>query len=129
MPLLLDAAVHRFAEDYLLDMTQQVLEDARCERRIVYDLANFYRIQNDLMKFHHVCAQLADDKEHNWSHDSVVDCNAEALEQAEMLFGRLSREQPGERRWGLLHRFHGLVVCVAEGEPIGENSARSMLRL
>ena len=126
MPLLLDAAVHRFAEGYLLSMTEQVLEGVRCERGIVHDLANFHRTQNDLVDFHRVCAQLADDWEHNWSHDSVVDCNAEAHEKAEMLFGRLCREQRDEWRWGLLHRFHGLVCCVADGEPISEEYARLM---
>ena len=43
MPLLLDAAVHRFAEGYLLDMTEQVLDDVRCERYQVNDLAHFTR--------------------------------------------------------------------------------------
>jgi len=40
MPLLLDAAVHRFAEGYLLNMTDQVLDDVLNEGRIVYDLAS-----------------------------------------------------------------------------------------
>jgi len=126
MPLLLSAAVHRFAEGYLLNMTEQVLDDVIHGRRIVRDLGDFYSTQNDLMDFHHVCAQLADDWERNWSHDSVVDCNGDAHEHAEMLFGRLSREQRNEWRFGLLHRFHGLVLCVAEGMSISEREARLM---
>ena len=40
MPLLLDAAVHRFAEGYLRDMAAQVLDDVR------YDNAEYVRYDN-----------------------------------------------------------------------------------
>ena len=43
-----------------------------------------------------------------------------------MLFGRLSREQRDEWRWSLLHRFHGLVLSVAEGMSFSEKDARMM---
>jgi len=123
MPLLLDAAVHRFAEGYLLDMTEQVLDDVRCERQFYRDLAHFYQTMNDLVDFHRVCARLADDWDSNWSHDSVVHCNGDAHEAAEMLFGRLLREQEDEWRFGRLHSFHGLVLCVSEGMSISEKNA------
>ena len=103
MPLLLDAAVHRFAEGYSRNMAEQVVDDVR------YDHAEYW-VMNDLADLHRVCARLADDWDRNWSYDSVVHCNGDAHAKAEVLFGRLHREQGDEWRWKLLRNFHGLVL-------------------
>ena len=89
--LLLDAAVHRFAEGYLRDMAVQVLDNGR-------DDDAEYWAMNDLADYHRACARLADDWDRNWSHDSVVICrgpnwDGDRHAKAEMLFGRLSRER------------------------------------
>jgi len=130
MPLLLDAAVHRFAVNFLQDMAAQAINSGAADSGAAEPDAESW-VMNDLAAYHAACFFLATDWDRNWSHDSVVirrgpNWDGDGHAKAELLFGRLSREQRDERRWGLLHRFHGLALCILDGEPISEENARLM---
>ena len=124
MPVLLGAAVHRFAEEWVRNRAAELLEAGG-----MYDRHGIEQLR-DLAKFHGVCAQLAEEGDHNWSHDFVAECFLEDESQehgaAEMLFTRLVREYPGDYRWRLLADFHGLAGCIVEGLSISLDEALRM---
>ena len=114
MPLLLGAAVHRFAAEWLHTRIAELRADGRYDEMGLSMMA-------DLAEYHETGAELAEEGDHNFSIDSVVPTLYEedgVHQRAEMLFAKQAREHNGDFQWNLLEIHHDLARCVANGRPI-----------
>ena len=114
MPLLLGAAVHRFAAEWLRTRIAELRADGRYDEMGLCMMA-------DLAEYHETGAELAEEGDHNFSIDSVVPTVYEedgVHQRAEMLFAKQAREHNSDFRWNLLEIHHDLARCIADGETI-----------
>ena len=114
MPLLLGAAVHRFAAEWLRTRIAELRADGRSDEMGLSMMA-------DLAEYHETGAELAEEGDHNFSIDSVVPTVYEedgVHQRAEMLFAKQAREHNSDFRWNLLEIHHDLARRIADGETI-----------
>jgi hypothetical protein len=114
MPLLLGAAVHRFAAEWLHTRIAELRADGRYDEMGLSMMA-------DLAEYHETGAELAEEGDHNFSIDTVVPTVYEedgVHQRAEMLFAKQAREHNSDFRWNLLEIHHDLARCVADGVTI-----------